>query len=172
MHIQRAWHAQTDLTFAKMRQSCKTAVMNNQSQTSPALISAGRWLIALYFFVPGIMKFLAMPMHVGLMTFHKVPFPLTLLIVAGVVQVIGAVLLFANRFVRFTALGFVIYTLLINFLLHDFWNFEGLVAGHEMQNFIKNLGIVAGLLVLAGASTWRMPGFKGLMVSDNTSAHP
>jgi putative oxidoreductase len=140
--------------------------MNIQSKTSPALITAGRWLVALYFLVPGIMKFLALPMHVGLMTIHKVPFPLPMLIIAGVVQIIGAILLFSNRFVRFTALGFVVYTVLINVMLHDFWNFDGVVAGHEMQNFIKNLGIVAGLLVLAGASRWRMPTLKGLLTSD------
>jgi putative oxidoreductase len=140
--------------------------MNRQNVTSPALITAGRWLVALYFLVPGIMKFVALPLHIGLMTLHKVPFPLALLIIAGVVQVIGAIFLFSNRFIRFTAIGFVVYTLLINVMLHDFWNFTGIVAAHEMQNFIKNLGIVAGLLVLAGASRWRMPTLKGLLVPD------
>jgi putative oxidoreductase len=129
-------------------------------------MAAGRWLVALYFLVPGIMKFLALPMHVSLMTLHKVPFPLPLLIIAGAVQIVGAILLISDRFVRFTALGFVVYTGLINVMLHDFWNFEGMVAGHELQNFIKNLGIIAGLLVLAGASRWRMPTLKALLVSD------
>ena len=142
--------------------------MARETQTSPLLIAAGRWLLALYFLVPGVMKFLAFPMHVGLMTLHKVPFPAQLLIIAGTVQIIGALLILANRFVRFNALGFVVYILIINFTLHDFWHFTGLVAGHELQNFIKNLGILAGLLVLAGASTWRMPSVKGLLVSDGT----
>lgn len=141
--------------------------MNSHTATSPALITAGRWLVALYFLVPGIMKFVALPLHVSLMTSHNVPFPLPLLITAGIVQIIGAMLLFSNRFIRFTAIGFVGYTVLINVMLHDFWNFQGIVAAHEMQNFIKNLGIVAGLLVLAGASRWRMPTPKGLLVADS-----
>jgi putative oxidoreductase len=34
--------------------------------------------------------------------------------------------------------------------LHDFWNtYEGVNSTHEMQNFFKNLGIFAGLLLLA-----------------------
>jgi putative oxidoreductase len=140
--------------------------MKQSNLTSPALISAGRWLVALYFLVPGIMKFTAITMHVGLMELHKVPYPVPMLVIAGTVQIIGAALLMSNRFVRFCALGFVVYTILINVLLHDFWNFEGIVAGHEMQNFIKNLGIVAGLLVLAGASAWRMPSLQGLLKSD------
>lgn len=143
--------------------------MTNQTGTAPALITAGRWLVALYFLVPGIMKFVAMPMHVGLMTLHKVPFPLAMLIIAGLVQIVGAIFLFSNRFIRFTAIGFVVYTLLINIMLHDFWNFEGVTAAHEMQNFIKNLGIVAGLLVLAGASRWRMPTLKGVLTADTSA---
>jgi putative oxidoreductase len=144
--------------------------MEHTSKTSTPIMTAGRVLIALYFLVPGIMKFIAFPMHVALMTLHKVPFPSQLLLVAGMAQIIGAVLLLANRFVRFNALGFVAYILIINVTLHDFWNFEGMVAGHEMQNFIKNLGILAGLLVLAGVSAWRMPSIKGLLTSDSQTA--
>ena len=40
--------------------------------------------------------------------------------------------------------------MLINFNLHDFWNtYQGVDEKHELQNFVKNLGILAGLLLLA-----------------------
>jgi putative oxidoreductase len=46
-------------------------------------------------------------------------------------------------------------TLLINVFMHDFWNdYPGGNAQHELQNFIKNLGIFAGLVRLAA----RLPG--------------
>jgi putative oxidoreductase len=130
------------------------------------MITTGRILMALYFLVPGIMKFLAFPMHIGLMQAHGIENPAPLLIIAGVAQVVGALLLLANRFVRFNALGFVVYIILINLLLHDFWHFTGIQSAHELQNFIKNLGILAGLLVLAGLSPWRMPSPLGLLKSD------
>ena len=141
--------------------------MTHSNSKSLILITTGRWLIALYFLIPGIMKFMAFPMHLGLMTLHKVPFPAQLLVVAGIAQIIGALLLVSNRFVRFAALGLGLYVILINFYLHDFWNFTGLVASHELQNFIKNLGILAGLLVLAGNSLWRLPSLPGILVSDS-----
>ena len=48
------------------------------------------------------------------------------------------------------ALGLAAMVVLINVNLHDFWNlYEGIDAEHEMQNFVKNLGIFAGLLLLA-----------------------
>jgi putative oxidoreductase len=41
-------------------------------------------------------------------------------------------------------------TLVINVNLHDFWNiYEGVDVKHETQNFVKNLAIFAGLLLLA-----------------------
>ena len=36
-------------------------------------------------------------------------------------------------------------TLVINVVMHDFWNIPD-----QTQNFVKNMGIFAGLLVLAG----------------------
>lgn len=130
------------------------------------MITTGRVLLALYFLLPGLLKFTAAPMNISLMSAHGIPNPAPLLVVAGVAQVLGALLLLTGRFVRFTALGFVAYILAINVLLHDFWNFSGVEGGHELQNFIKNLGILAGLLVLAGLSRWRVPSARGLMRRD------
>lgn len=130
------------------------------------MITTGRILLALYFLVPGLMKFVAIPAHVAMMETHGIANAMPLLLIAGVAQVMGAVLLLSNRFVRFAALGCVAYILVINGMMHDFWNFTGVKAAHETQNFIKNLGILAGLLVLAGMSPWRMPSLKGLLKSD------
>jgi putative oxidoreductase len=58
-----------------------------------------------------------------------------------------------NRQVVVCALGFFVMILLINVNLHDFWNvYEGVNPERETQNFVKNLGILAGLLVLAAAN--------------------
>jgi putative oxidoreductase len=49
---------------------------------------------------------------------------------------------------------------LINIGMHDFWNdYPNTDAGHELQNFFKNLGIFAGLLALSASnniSQWRL----------------
>ncbi|GAA6152885.1 DoxX family protein [Pseudoteredinibacter isoporae] len=137
---------------------------------SNALLVSGRLLLALYFLLPGVMKFAQFEMHLGLMNRHAVPAPELMLIIAGLANVIGALLLATNRHVRLVALGFVVYIVLVNFMLHDFWNFEGLEARHELQNFIKNLGILAGLLVLAGASCKRAFSLSNILKSDSSVA--
>ncbi|MEZ8284219.1 hypothetical protein BCU17_01590 [Vibrio splendidus] len=116
------------------------------------LSTAGRVLLALYFLVPGIMKFVSWDMHIQLMEKHDMPFAPVLLGLAGIFQIGAAALLIANRFTWLVALLLAGLVVVINVSLHDFWNYSGLEGAHEMQNFIKNLGILAGLLVLSGHS--------------------
>ena len=121
----------------------------------------GRILLSLYFLAPGIGKFVAWDMSIALMETHNIMMAPVLLAIAGVAQVGGSILLLLNRQVVFCALGFAVMVLLINLNLHDFWNvYEGVDSKHEMQNFFKNLGIFAGLLLLAAIN----------MEPDNASA--
>jgi putative oxidoreductase len=62
------------------------------------------------------------------------------------------------------ALGFAVMTILINLNLHDFWNsYEGVDSSHELQNFFKNLGIFAGLILLAAIY------MEGKQINENTT---
>ncbi len=118
-----------------------------------ALIHTGRGLLALYFLLPGVMKFIQWDMHVALMETHGMAMAPVLLAVAGVTQVGASVCLFLNKQVVICALGLAAMVLLINLNLHDFWNvYEGVDAKHEIQNFVKNMGIFAGLLLLSAIS--------------------
>lgn len=119
------------------------------------MIAIGRFLLGLYFLVPGVMKFTAWDMHIGLMVSRGIPMPELGLAVAGVASIIGALLLWSNRLVKCVAIGFVVYILIVNVTLHAFWAVEPDMVARETQNFIKNLGILAGLLVLAGSAVNR-----------------
>ena len=115
-----------------------------------AAAHTGRILLALYFFLPGIMKFMDWDRHVQLMETHGMALVPYLLGVAGVIQIVASLSLFINRHVALCALTLASMTLVINVNLHDFWNiYEGVDVKHETQNFVKNLAIFAGLLLLA-----------------------
>ena len=117
------------------------------------LMHVGRIFLALYFLIPGISKFTSWNTSVALMEAHNMKMIPTLLAIAGIAQVVGSISLLLNRYVVICALGFAVMTLLINFNLHDFWNaYEGVSADRELQNFYKNLGIFAGLLLLAAVN--------------------
>ena len=117
------------------------------------LMHVGRIFLALYFLIPGISKFTSWNTSVALMEAHNMKMIPALLVIAGIVQIVGSISLLLNRYVVICALGFAVMTLLINFNLHDFWNtYEGVNPERELQNFYKNLGIFAGLLLLAAAN--------------------
>ncbi|WP_434086723.1 DoxX family protein [Shewanella mesophila] len=115
-------------------------------------MTIGRVLLALYFLLPGVMKFINWDMHVALMEKHNMIMIPMLLAAAGIFQIVAAIALILNRYTFIMALLLAGLVIVINFSLHDFWNFSGVEGAHEMQNFVKNLGILAGLLVLAGHS--------------------
>jgi putative oxidoreductase len=117
------------------------------------LMHVGRIFLALYFLFPGISKFTSWNTSVALMEAHNMKMIPALLAIAGITQIIGSISLLLNKHVFICALGFAVMTLLINFNLHDFWNmYEGVNADRELQNFYKNLGIFAGLLLLASTN--------------------
>ena len=117
------------------------------------LMHVGRIFLALYFLIPGISKFASWNTSVALMEAHNMKMIPILLATAGIAQVVGSISLLLNRYVVICALGFAVMTLLINFNLHDFWNtYEGVNPDRELQNFYKNLGIFAGLLLLAAVN--------------------
>ena len=113
----------------------------------------GRIFLALYFLIPGIGKFTSWESQLALMETHNIIMAPFLLAITGVIQIIGSISLILNRYVVICALGFAVMTILINLNLHDFWNvYEGVNAERELQNFFKNLGIFAGLLLLAASN--------------------
>ena len=119
---------------------------------------SGRILLALYFFLPGIMKFMDWDTHVQLMETHGMMLVPYLLGLAGVIQIVASLSLFINRHVAICAFTLAAMTLVINVNLHDFWNiYEGVDVKHETQNFVKNLAIFAGLLLLAANAMEKPP---------------
>lgn len=110
----------------------------------------GRSLLGLYFIVPGLSKVFDFASTLALMRMKGVPISLVLLPLTIVIQLLGGILLILGKNLRLTAFILFGLTILINIFIHNFWALSGDPSqGHETQNFIKNLAIAAGLLVLA-----------------------
>jgi putative oxidoreductase len=110
----------------------------------------GRTLLGLYFLVAGLSKIVGYSATLDLMASKQVPLSEILLPITILVQIGGGVLLIVGRQLRLSALVLAGLTLIINIYIHNFWSLSGDPSqAHETQNFIKNLAIMAGLLVLA-----------------------
>ena len=123
-------------------------------------ITVGRMLLGLYFLLPGISK---IPTYAGTteyMLLHNIPLASILLPITIVLQVGLGVMLIIGYRIKESALILAALTIFINIGMHDFWNeYPNTDAGHETQNFVKNLAIFAGLLVLSATDKvqqWRV----------------
>lgn len=129
-------------------------------------IGVGRFLLGLYFFVPGLMKLADPAGTIAYMEAHSIALAMPLMWFATATNIVGGLLLMSGRHIKFVAYGFALYVILVNVMLHNFWAMSGDMVAHETQNFIKNLGIFAGLLVLAGHAPLRALSPKGWWRSD------
>jgi len=113
------------------------------------MYASGRVLLGIYFLLPGLGKIFTYSDNLILLASKAVPLsvislPLTILIEIG----LGLFLIF-GKYVRVSSLILFALTILINIFIHDFWNLSGDIQAHEAQNFYKNMGVAAGLLILA-----------------------
>ena len=123
-------------------------------------ITVGRMLLGLYFLLPGISKIPTYAVTTEYMLLHNIPLASILLPITIVLQVGLGVMLIIGYRIKESALILAALTIFINIGMHDFWNeYPNTDAGHETQNFVKNLAIFAGLLVLSATDRvqqWRV----------------
>jgi len=120
-------------------------------QLKKPLFLSGRILLGLYFIGPGLMKITNFAGTAEYMAAHGMVLVPAFLVLTIIIQVGGGLCLaigYRLPVVSFVMAGLV---LVISVVMHDFWTMdEGVQKAHEMQNFVKNMAIMAGLLVLAG----------------------
>ena len=117
------------------------------------LYLTGRILMALYFIYPAMMKVMNFGGTAEYMAAHGMMFVSLFLILTIVIQIGGGLCLAFGYRVQIVAFVLAGLVLVISLVMHDFWTLEeGMQKGHETQNFVKNMAIMAGLMLLAGTS--------------------
>ena len=116
------------------------------------MMVVGRVLLGIYFLLPGLGKILTYSDNIILLTSKEVPLtPIALPLTILIEVILGAMLIF-DRYIKMSSMILFALTLLINIFIHDFWNLSGVMQSHEAQNFYKNMGVAAGLLILASTA--------------------
>ena len=135
----------------------------------PVLGVTGRFLLGLYFVLPGITKITGYGSTEQYMLQHGLPLTAVLLPLTIILQIGGGAALILGWRTRAMALMLAGMTIVINLFMHDFWNvYEGLSQAHETQNFVKNLAIMTGLLALAAGPSGHAPSLNRRL--DQTAA--
>ena len=127
-------------------------MLDNTQPVERLLLLLGRGLLGLYFILPGITKVTGFTETSGYMAAHGVPMVPLLLVLTIFIQIGGGLALMFGLKARLVAFVLAGLTLVISVFMHNFWVMpEGMERDHELQNFVKNLAIMAGLMYVAGA---------------------
>lgn len=111
---------------------------------------SGRFLMGVYFILPGISKIMDFEGTSDYMANHGVPLVSLLLVITIILQLALGLFMIVGFQTKLTAFLLAGMVLVISIFMHNFWSMEnGINKTHETQNFFKNMGIMAGLLMIS-----------------------
>jgi len=108
----------------------------------------GRVCLALIFFVSAAGKMADYGGTVGNMTSQGLPMARYLLAGALLFEIAGGLMVLFGWRARFGALLLVLFLIPTTLVYHDFWTYAGVERTAQMLQFMKNLAILGGLLMV------------------------
>jgi putative oxidoreductase len=127
----------------------------------------GRGLLALIFLLAGYLKIVNWDSTVAMLAAHQLPFPAFMLALALLTELTCGAAVFLGFRAKLAALLLFLYTLTVNYVLHDFWSYADPSQltryAQELQLFVKNMAIAGGLLLIVGhgAGEWSWDSWRG-----------
>ena len=120
-----------------------------QNRLQPPTVLVGRILLGLLFILAGLAKIGDFNGTVGYVGSGGLPMPSVVAALTIAVELGGGLLLVFGMFTRWAALALAVFSVLSAIVFHNFW--ASPEAARMMQNtqFLKNLSIAGGMLVLA-----------------------
>ena len=127
-----------------------------------ALNLIGRILLAALFLPAGLSKLSGFEGAVGYIGSVGLPFASVAAVAAIAVEILGSVALIVGFQTRIAAAVLAVFTIVASVFFHAFWAAAPEQAFVQQLLFVKNMGVVGGLLVLAssGAGAWSMDAKK------------
>lgn len=109
----------------------------------------GRCLMALIFIISGVGKLFGWEQTAAFMAAHGMPLVPVMLLGAILLEAVGGALLLAGYRTQIAALALAVFLIPTTVIFHPFWGVSGPEQQAQLINFLKNLAIIGGLLVLS-----------------------
>jgi putative oxidoreductase len=110
---------------------------------------AGRILISVMFLISGFFKVGGYAQIVAYATAVHLPAPGVAIALAAAVELACGLAILAGFKTRFAAWLLFLYLIPVTYFFHNFWAVQGQEQQTQMVNFLKNVAIMGGLLVLS-----------------------
>jgi putative oxidoreductase len=107
-----------------------------------------RIAIGAIFFILGLMKITTFAGVAGWMAASGVPLPKLLLVATIAIDVGAGLLLIIGKQVRLAALALALFIVPVTLVFHGFWSADAASFQDQLTQFLKNLAIFGGMLLL------------------------
>lgn len=121
--------------------------MNNFSKLSYPLARA---FLGALFFISGIYKIIGFSYVAGWMASTGVPMASALLAVTIVIEIGGGLMLITGWKAKYAALVVGLFLIPVTFVFHAFWSADAASYQNQLTQFLKNLAILGGMLLVFG----------------------
>lgn len=118
------------------------------SNVSNTAVLAGRILLGLLFIISGFGKITGYEGTAGYMASKGMPFVNLLLPAAIAVELGGGLLLAIGFKARWAALAIFLFLIPTTLIFHAFWGIDPREAATQQINFLKNVAIMGGMLMV------------------------
>jgi putative oxidoreductase len=108
----------------------------------------GQRLIALLFIYAGISNVKRISNLATVVQAKNIPFPRICVMIGMLMALAGGILLLFSAYTVYAFLLLIAFTLMATFLFHDFWNQTGDQRKVKLVNFLNNLALMGGLLMV------------------------
>jgi putative oxidoreductase len=113
------------------------------------LVIFGRVLLSVIFLLSGLGKIIDWDSNTQVMASQGMPLIPLLLVGAILAELAGGLSVLLGWKARWGALLLFLYLIPTTVIFHDFWAFTGTEMQTQLVNFLKNLSIMGGLLLVA-----------------------
>ena len=120
--------------------------MRVPNQSTAILVPVGRLLFASIFLYYGPFNFT--PGNVELAVNAGMPMPNVLVPIGGVIALVGALSVVIGIAARMGGALLALFLLPTLVIMHAFWKFEGEQAQQQIANFLRNLSLLGGALLI------------------------
>lgn len=127
--------------------------MAKRDQSYSAL--GGRILLTSVFLLSGLSKLAKPSANAEQMKSKQMPAVRFFLGMAILFEVGAGMLVLGGLKARIGALALVLYLIPVTLIFHNFWSYTGEQRTVQMEQFMKNLSIMGGLLLIAGLGPGR-----------------
>jgi putative oxidoreductase len=119
------------------------------SSSAAFIFFTGKLLLCQFFLLSGFSKIFRNKMMVEYATSKNLPMPAISVILAAVIELGGALSVIIGYHLAITSLLLFVYLIPTSLIFHNFWAASETEKQNQFINFMKNLAIMGGLLLLA-----------------------